>query len=213
MMSSKERIQDVSFLLFLVPFAASGIYALYLWAEGGISAILPKTVFLQVTENPYVFLLGFVAVVVGATLDVTSEALPKRRQKLVQESNRLQFLAVTALVLGGLSAWYAAGFDIGAGASNLLEGRYAIIFPALLITVSFLMLPSVTLKRGSGGYLLTILCALGSLAIFDEVGKRNYFAGFALGAALVALAIYFYLYGLGGRQGAGLSSRSTGKSQ
>jgi len=211
MMSSKERIQDVSFLLFLVPFAASAIYAIYLWVESGISATLPQSVFLQVTENPYVFLLGFAAVVVGATLDVTSEALPKRKQKLVEESNRLQYLAVTALVLGGLCAWYAAGFDVGAGVSNLLDGRYAVIFPVMVILVSYLMLPSVTLKRGSAGYLLSVLCIVGSLAIIDEVGKRNYFAGIALAAALVVLSIYFYLYGSGDSEGEA-SSRSNRKS-
>jgi hypothetical protein len=209
MMSSKERVQDASFLLFLVPFAVSAVYAIILWVQSGISAILPQTVFLQVTEDPYVFLLGFAAVMVGATLDVRSEALSKRRQKLVEESNRLQFLAVAALVLGALCAWYAAGFDIGAGAANLVEGKYAIIFPALVIAVSFLMLPSVTLRRSDTSYLLTLLCAVGSLAVIDEVGKRNYFAGIALAAALVALAIYFYLFGIGG--GDERPSKSSGK--
>jgi hypothetical protein len=201
MLSSKERMQDLSFLLFLVPFAASAVYAILLWVQAGISLTLPKSVFLQVTENPYVFLLGFTAVVVGATLDVTSEDLQRRRQKLVQESNRLQFLAVAALVLGGLCAWYSAGFDIGAGAGNLIAGRYAIIFPVMVIAVSFLMLPSVNIKRGDASYLLVLVCAVASFAVIDEVGKRNYFAGLALFAALVALAIYFYLYGVGGKEG------------
>jgi phosphatidylserine synthase len=80
-----------------------------------------------------------------------------------------------------------------------------------VIAVSFLMLPSVTLKRGSSGYILTFVCALASFAVIDEVGKRNYFAGLALAAALVALAIYFYLYGLSGAEGDD-SARSTGKS-
>ena len=212
MMSSKERIQDVSFLLFLVPFAVSGVYALYLWAGSGISATLPQAVFLQVTENPYVFLLGFVAVIVGATLDITSEELPKRKQKLIQESGRLQVLAAIALILGALSAWYAAGFDPGAGLSNIQEGRYTIIFPVLVIAVSFLMLPSVTFKKSSTGYVLTLLCAIGSLGVLDEVGKRNYFAGVALAAALAVLAIYFYIYGVGAGESAKAPSRSSGRS-
>jgi hypothetical protein len=213
MMSSKERIQDVTFLLFLVPFALSAVYAIYLWVEAGISATLPQTVFLQVTENPYVFLAGFAAVMLAAILDINSVDLQERRRKLTQESNRLQFLAVSALVLGALCAWYAAGFDVGGGASNMLSGRYAVIFPVLLIAVSFLMLPSVNLNRSSTAYLLTLVCAAGSLASVDEVGKHNYFAGLALAAALVALAIYFYIYGVAAAQDAkDESSRTSGKS-
>ena len=67
MISSKERREDVSFLLLLVPFAVSGIYGLLLWVTTGASAILPPTVFLQVTESPYVFLIGFAAVSVASS--------------------------------------------------------------------------------------------------------------------------------------------------
>lgn len=208
-MSSKERVQDAAFLLFLVPFAVSVIYAIYLWALSGISATLPQPVFLQVAESPYVFLVGFLAVVLGATIDVVSEEVPKRKQKLVEESGRLQVLAVVALVFAALCAWYAAGFDPGAGVGNLLQGRYAIIFPVLVLALSFLMLPSVSLKRGSVPYVLLLVCGLGSLAIVDEVGKRNYFAGIALAAALVTVAAYFYMYG-GARETQ--ASRSDAKS-
>ena len=65
-MKSSDSKEDIPFLLFLVPFAISGIYAIILWAQAGLSSTLPQTVFLQVTENPYVFLVGFTAVIFGA---------------------------------------------------------------------------------------------------------------------------------------------------
>lgn len=195
MMSSKERVGDLTFFLFLVPFIASGVYAIYLWAQAGFSALLPKPVFLQVAESPYVFLLGFTAVLIGATIDVRSVELPKRRQKLAQESNTLQFIAVVALVLGALAAWYSAGFDLGNAAGDMIEGRYAIIFPVLLIAVSFLMLPSVSIKRSSTRYVLMLVSIVGAVGIIDEVGKHNYDAGIFLAGALLAIAIYIFLSG------------------
>lgn len=192
MMSSKERVQDISFLLFLVPFVVSGVYAIYLWAVTGISALLPTNVFLQVTESPYVFLIGFVAVMAGVVLDVKSEDESSRRQKLFAESARLQTLAVIALVLGALSAWYAAGFDPGAAASVFIQGRYVVVFPVLLIAFSFLILPSVGFKPKQAQYIILLIFVLGIPVAIDEVGKKNFFGGMLIGLALLVLAVYTY---------------------
>jgi uncharacterized membrane protein YhaH (DUF805 family) len=192
-MNSSENRQDIPFLLFLVPFAASAIYAIYLWVSVGLSATLPQSVFLQVTESPYVFLVGFVAVMLGAVIDVQLEEPAKRRLKLIQESNTLQIVAVVALILGALSAWYAAGFDPGLAASNVLEGRYVVVFPALVIIVSFLFLPAVTIKRGQATGLAIIVLLLAVPLSIDEIGKRNFYAGLGAGVALLAIALYLYL--------------------
>jgi hypothetical protein len=192
-LNSSQNKQDIPFLLFLVPFAASGIYAIYLWVSVGLSATLPETVYLQVTENPYVFLVGFLAVMAGAVMDILIEAPENRRVKLAQESSTLQKLAVVALVLGALSAWYSAGFDLGTASSYFLEGRYAVVFPALLIIFSFLFLPAVTIKKGQAKNLLIIVLFFAVPLTVDEVGKRDYFAGIGLGLALLAVALYLYL--------------------
>jgi hypothetical protein len=192
-MNSGQNKQDIPFLLFLVPFAASGLYAIYLWATVGLSSTLPSTVFLQVTESPYVFLVGFLAVMVGAAIDVLIEEPAKRRIKLVQESNTLQKLAVTALVLGALSAWYSAGFDPGTAATYVLEGRYVVVFPALVILFSFLFLPAVTINRSQTMNVVIVLLLLAVPLSVDEVGKRNFYAGMGLGFALLVVALYLYL--------------------
>src|ERR1700682_4737038 len=119
-MNSKERKEDASFLLFAVQFALSALYAIYLWSTTGISAILPQSVFLGVTESPYVFLIGFAAVLVGVIIDILAQDPPFRRMTLQRDSDRLQLLAVVSLVLGALCAWYAADFSLGGAAFNLL---------------------------------------------------------------------------------------------
>ena len=196
-MSSSENREDIPFVLFLVPFAVSGIYAIYLWVQAGISATLPQTAFLQVTESPYVFLVGFVAVIFGAILDVLYTEPAQRRAKLVEESTTIQKIAVIALVLGALSAWYAAGFDPGAAWSNLLQGRYVVVFPALLVIFSFLMLPAVTIRKEQGRNILMVLLLLAVPVSVDEVGKRSFFAGMGLGLLLLIAAIYLYLQNQG----------------
>jgi hypothetical protein len=192
-MISRENREDLPFLLFLVPFAVSAIYAIFLWVQTGVSATLPQTVFLQVTESPYVFLIGFVAVIVGVIMDVVYAEPALRRAKLVQESTALQIIAITALVLGILSAWYAAGFDLGVAATNILTGRYVIIFPALLIAFSFLMLPAVNIRKDQTNIVLIAVLLLAIPLVVDEVGKRSFFAGMLLGLGLLAAAIYLYL--------------------
>jgi uncharacterized membrane protein YhaH (DUF805 family) len=129
----------------------------------------------------------------GAVIDVQLEEPAKRRLKLIQESNTLQIVAVVALILGALSAWYAAGFDPGLAASNVLEGRYVVVFPALVIIVSFLFLPAVTIKRGQATGLAIIVLLLAVPLSIDEIGKRNFYAGLGAGVALLAIALYLYL--------------------
>jgi len=192
-MISRENREDVPFLLFLVPFAVSGLYAILLWVQTGVSATLPQTVFLQVTESPYVFLVGFIAVMVGVVMDVVYTDPQVRRAKLIEESTTLQIIAVTALVLGILSAWYSAGFDLGTAATNVLSGRYVIIFPALLVIFSFLMLPAVNIRKDQTNIVLIAVLLLAIPLVVDEVGKRSFFAGMLLGLLLLVAAVYLYL--------------------
>ncbi len=191
-MNSGKNGQDLPFVLFLVPFAVSAIYAIYLWVQTGLSATLPSSVFLSVTENPYVFLVGFLAVIVGATLDINSAGPADRRAKLIEESSTLQKLAVLALALGLICAWYSAGFDFGTAATNVLTGRYVVVFPALLILFSFLLLPSVTIKSSQVRNIVIIVLLLGVPASVDEIGKRNFFLGMAAGIALLGVALFLY---------------------
>lgn len=64
-----DRNGDIALFLYAAPFILSFVYALYLWLGTGLSAILPQLVFLEVTQNPYVFLAGFAAVSLAAVID------------------------------------------------------------------------------------------------------------------------------------------------
>jgi len=184
---------DLAFLLYVAPFAVNLVYTLYEWAQAGLSANLPQYVFLEVAQNQYVFLVGFAAVLGAALMDFNSESLESRRGGVVTLSRRLQTLAGVSLVLAFIAALYSAGGDPSTAVFNLLDGRYPLVFPALLVLLSFLILPSVKLQGANRDNLLIIVLLIASPAALYEVGKRNTIAGLGLGLILLLAAAFIML--------------------
>jgi hypothetical protein len=143
-----------------------------------------------VAQSPYIFFLGFAAVVFGAVLDFNSASPDRRRNALFALSKRLQVIAILSIFLALLSAWYAASFDAGGTLFNLLDARYPLVFPALLVFFSFLILPAVRLQGANLKNLLVVLLLVGSPAALYELGKRNTIAGLGVGLILLILAAY-----------------------
>lgn len=179
-MSRSGYAEDASALLYLVPFALSGIYGLVLWAQSGASLLLPTSVYLTVTRSPYVFVAGTLAILAGVVLE-TSEIDPQgRQQKLASVGKELQAVAVASLVLVVISAFYANGFlDVSGAASDFMAGRYGLVFPTLMIVLSYL----ITAKFNFGGLaqrrVLAMVVLLLVPASLYEVGKRSIMVGLA----------------------------------
>jgi hypothetical protein len=188
-----DRNGDIALLLYSAPFVLNFVYALYLWFGTGLSATLPQLVFLEVTQNPYLFLAGFAAVVLAAVIDFNSEPPERRKGALSTLSKRLQAIAFLSVVLALVSAWYAANFDLGLTFFNLLDGRYPLVFPALLVLLSFLILPSVRLEGANLKNLLVVLLLLASPVVIHELGKRNTVGGLGLGLVLILAAAFLLL--------------------
>lgn len=173
-LSKADVVEDVSFLLYSVPFVVSGLYALYLWLPKGLALSLPSDVYLMVTKDPLVFLLGFLAICVAVTVEVWMSASEARGAKVMENAKRMRWLALLCIALSLLSAWSATGYSL-----NLLnflglylEGRYAILFPALLIGVSFLIQPSFR---------------------FPVRGPTLFFEAIPLGLTILSPLLLFYL--------------------
>jgi uncharacterized membrane protein YfhO len=132
-------------------------------------------------------------VIFGAVMDILYAEPALRKAKVIQESTTIQIIAVIALVLGGLCAWYAAGFDPGVAASNVLAGRYVIVFPAMLVIFSFLMLPALTIRKDQTNIVAIAVLLLAVPLAVDEIGKRSFFAGMGVGLILLIAAGYLYL--------------------
>lgn len=134
-MEGAEPREDVGFLLSFVPFVASAAYALALWVPRGLSGVLPPEIFLSVTKDPVVFLVGYGAPLVGGIFEV--RAAQKPAEKVEAVARRLQLLALLSLILALLMAWYTTGYGpAGVALGLLVAGRYALLFPAALLLTS-----------------------------------------------------------------------------
>ncbi len=190
----KEGYADISFVLLLVPFIASAIYALVLWAQRGASILLPESVYLAVTKDPYLFIAGFTSVMLASVIEITNEAPEERGSKVVALGRRIQSLAILSLVFSILAAWYATGFiNIGNALVDLLDGRFTLLFAALLILFSFIVLPAVRLRKEQLTMLVTVLCFLAVPAVVYEVGRRNISLGLVSALVLIAIGIFLAL--------------------
>ena len=191
-----ETAEDLSALLFLVPFAASAVYAVYLWLQTGVGPVLPSSVYLTVTRDPYLFLTGAVAVMAGAAIAVSGADAQSKTQKVSTISGTLQKLAAASFVFALLAAWYSNGFlDVTGTASDLLVGRYSIIFPALIVLLSYLIVAPVKASSFTERRFLGVFVMLLVPAAVYEVGKRETVLGLAIGAALLALGLWIFTRG------------------
>jgi len=187
---TQGRNGDIALLLYAGPFIVSFVYAIYLWVGAGLSATLPALVYVEVTQSSYVFLAGFAAVALASVIDFNSEPPATRRSSLTVLSKRLQAIAFLSIGLALICALYASSFNLGNTLLNVLEGRYALVFPALLVFFSFVILPSVRLQGANRNNLLVIVLLIASPAALYELGKRNTPAGLGIGLILLLAAAY-----------------------
>lgn len=191
-MSEKPEAKygDVALLLYAAPFILNFVYALYLWFGEGFSAIMPQIVYLEVTQSPYIFLVGTAAVALAVVIDFDSEAPNARKSATATLSRRLQIIALVSVVLAFIAAWYSAGGDLGTAVLNLVDGRYPLVFPAVLVFFSFLILPSVRLQGANRKNLLIVVLLIASPVALYELGKRNSIAGLGIGLVLLLVAAF-----------------------
>ena len=192
-MNRVEAYDDLSSILFLVPFLISGVYGLYLWAQRG-GVLIPTDAYLTVTRDPYVFLVGIFAVFAGVYLEVAATERAKRLERISSLSGLLQKLAVAAFVLALICALYANGFDLSGTALDFIVGRYSLIFPALLVLLSYVML--IPLNTGAIGMRsgIGIVVMLLVPAVIYEVGKRDSFVGITGGFILLLVGMAIFLW-------------------
>lgn len=190
----EAKYGDVALLLYAAPFIINFLYALYVWAGVGLSAVMPSLVYIEVTQSPYIFLAGFAAIALAVVLDFDSESPNTRKSATVTLSRRLQQIALLSIVLAFISAWYSAGGNLGNGVLNMVDGRYPLIFPAVLVFFSYLILPSVKIQGVNLKNLGIIVLLVLSPASIYELGKHNAVAGLGVGLMLLLAAAFLLVY-------------------
>jgi FlaA1/EpsC-like NDP-sugar epimerase len=192
-MSLRERYEDLATLLYIAPFALCALYGLALWIQSGISLVLPASVYLEVTRDPIVFIIGSLAVMLGVIIEVNGTDAASRYAKLGSLASTLQSIAVAALVLVLICAWYANGFtDLSGTATDFIIGRYGVVFPATLVLLSYLITIQVKFEALKNRKVLAVIAMLLVPASLYEIARRQTALG--LGIALVLLVIGAVLY-------------------
>jgi len=193
-MNKKVSSDDASVLLYAVPFLASGIYALYLWAASGISSVLPGTVYLTVTRNPILFLVGTFSVMLGVVLEVSSTGPAGRPAKLGAVGSTLQTIAAASFILAIVCAFYSNGFSSVSGAADdFLLGRFDLIFPLVMLLFSYLITAHFDIAYVKTPTILGIIAMLLVPASLYELGKRNTIIGLAVGLAFMVAGLSLFL--------------------
>lgn len=193
-MSTRGRYEDFSTVLYLVPFIASGVYGLVLWVQGGISLVLPNSVFLTVTRDPTVFIVGTLAILLGVMIEVNGTEPSGRPARLASLGGTLQSVAIASLVLVLIAALYANGFtDLSGTATDLIIGRYGLVFPAMLVLLSYLITAQFRLRALTDRKVIAIVAMLLVPASLYEIGKREITVGLLIAFALLLLGLGAYL--------------------
>ena len=192
-MSDRGRYEDISTLLYLVPFVGAVGYAIVLWAQNGASALLPSSVYLTVTRDPILFMMASLAVLLGVMIEVNSTEAAQRPAKVLSLGGTMQSIAVASLVIVLLSAWYANGFtDLGGAAADFIVGRYGLVFPAMMVLFSYLLTIKFATKSITSRSFAALVALLLVPASVYEIGKRQ--AAVGIGVAFVMLVLGVYLY-------------------
>lgn len=193
-MSNRSRYEDLTTLLYLVPFVGSVGYAAVLWAETGASLTLPTSVFLTVTRDPYLFVAASLAVLFGIVVEVNGTAPVGRPARLTSLGGTTQSIAIGSLVISLLSAWYANGFtNIGGAASDFMVGRYDLVFPAIMVLLSYLLTARFRFQALADRSMLGVIAMLLVIPTLYEIGKRQIALGGVISLALMVLGVFLLL--------------------
>ena len=192
-MSTRARYEDITTLLYIVPFAVSGVYGLIVWFQNGISALLPSRVYLAVTQNPEVFVIGSLAVLVGVVMEVRGTDASQRGTKVGSLGTTLQAIAGASVFFALAGAFYSNGANVAGAVGDFMGGKYNLIFPATMMLLSYLItVPlnfSALVKRKTLGLILLLLVPV---SIY-EVGKRQIYVGLGLAFALLIVGSLTYM--------------------
>jgi len=193
-MSRRGNTEDISTLLYLVPFVGGVVYSVALWVQTGLSATLPTSVYLAVTRDPIFFAIASVSVMLGVIIEMNGTEPSARQAKLSTLGNTLQAMAVASLVIVILAAWYANGFtDLGGAASDFIIGKYGLVFPAMLVLLSYLITAQFRLEALASRNGVAVIALLLVPASLYEIGKHETALGVGIAFVLLVIGAVLYL--------------------
>jgi len=159
----KDSVEDAAFILYIIPILLNGGYGLWSWVAVGADLAALQQVYINLTREPVIFLVGLIAVCVAVVLDA------RYLSPIEDVERRVTRLAVFCFITALIIALLSTGFNLSRGLILFLQGRYALIFPALLMVLTFLFKVrglSSTSLRGVGRWLSLLLLLVAPLTLY-----------------------------------------------
>ncbi len=159
----KDSVEDAALILYLIPILLNGGYGLWKWVTGGADLAALQQIYINLTREPVVFLAGLIAVCLAVVLDA------RYLSPIEDVDRRVTRLAVFCFITALIIALISTGFNLSSGLTLFLQGRYALIFPALLMVLSFLFRVrgvSSTSLKGVRRWLSLLLLLISPLSLY-----------------------------------------------
>ena len=171
MESKSTGIEDTSFLLFLLPIIVSGIFAIY---SAVTSSVFNVDTYIAITGNPIIFIIAIVSVCAALLLEIYYIPSNMRSKSINASARKMQRLAIVTMILTVLAALVAlGGAPLPIILGTFLAGRYPILFSALLVSLSFLIVVPLKFQMGRNAAtnaLSIVLLVLSPVAYFVGSG-------------------------------------------
>ena len=144
-MNRYEIYEDLSFILYIFPIIINGLYGVYLWMVQGTIFSITVDIYLTITQNIYIFLAGVLAIFIATFIDVWIKIRESKVQSFQYITSKIRNFGLLCFVLSLLSAWSATGFTFNPVNvfDVFVKGQYALLYPILLFSLSFLLTPSI----------------------------------------------------------------------
>ncbi|MGQ9780724.1 MAG: hypothetical protein ACUVQ8_00500 [Nitrososphaeria archaeon] len=153
---TKDLIQNIILLLYLAPFLTGIIGWAYYFAILGPSETNFYTLFIVVSKDPFLFLIGFTGVVVATVLDAKGSG-----ESIGGVMSRVEKIALALLIVEAITVFLVAEMNITKIFFMFVDGKYAVILPLSLLIYSYLIpLGRIHLQKPSVTSLLNTLSIL-----------------------------------------------------
>lgn len=192
-MDKRELYEDISFILFIVPFALPTFYAIYLWIANGLSLFLPEGVYLTVTRDPIIFMIGVFSIIFASYIELMVEEVSKRGEAILRLSKRLQKIAALSFILAVLTSLYSNSFDLAGMVFDILAGRYTLVFPLILFFMSYLMVAPINIASIANMKFLAILLLL-LVPFVLLIGRAHTSISLLASLILMIIAAIIFIY-------------------
>ena len=141
--SRASILEDLVFILYLLPIIIPIVYSLLLWPNMG------QETYLKVTREPIVFIIGIISICIAMLIDIKESETNDKLKLLRVNRERIIKLFYSTIILIIIISWISTGYQ-----KNLItliifwtKGKFAVIYPLFLYLAYISVSPSLKVNK------------------------------------------------------------------